>query len=659
MPYEKQEFKNRIVNEDGTVIQEGTTLGAEHLDHIEQGIVDNEITIGDHKKDTSSHVTADEKAAWDSKSNFSGSYSDLTDKPTIPTKTSQLTNDSGYLTSVPSEYVTETELNGKGYLTQHQDLSSYAKKSELPTKTSQLTNDSDFVTKAVTDELSREIANQTSTFYVNISGDEESGYTADKTVLEINEAYNNGMVVFANIVLSDLPLIAPINLSIEGAVIFSTLVQENIFTITMIHEQGISVEVRTFVRHSELEGHEGSITHLADGEREKWNAKVDSSQLTTEVNTALATAKASGDFKGDKGDKGDTGSRGTATIKVTTAPSSYTTAIGSYTPKYRIAISTVKSQGGVNEVLIGDIISYSFYHYQVDYLDSSYAYISKTRVSIRGATGSAGSDATVTTENITNALGYTPAKQDTWTPNMIIGTDANGNMVARSTYTEEEKQALMQEIIDNIKVQNPSSYVIYGEIDANNNITLYGELAEGDYTLKYESEDGKTTDIGTLKLVKYTNQIPISTDTDGTIYNGVGYKPSTRGSSDGSISNITSGSNPTFTTGFIPCKQGDTIRLKNCYIHAHGDDRSTIYGNAPFGLRSGLYDSSKAKIAVFSWGNLSEGNDADKITYVRNGSDFKLTEFQIAYSGTAFVRLTLATDTTPADAIVTVNEEIV
>ena len=34
-------------------------------------------------------------------SSFSGSYNDLTNKPTIPTKTSQLTNDSGYLTSAP------------------------------------------------------------------------------------------------------------------------------------------------------------------------------------------------------------------------------------------------------------------------------------------------------------------------------------------------------------------------------------------------------------------------------------------------------------------------------------------------------------------------------------------------------------------------------
>ena len=38
-------------------------------------------------------------------------------KSQIPTKVSQLTNDSKYLTSVPSEYVTDSELNAKGYLT--------------------------------------------------------------------------------------------------------------------------------------------------------------------------------------------------------------------------------------------------------------------------------------------------------------------------------------------------------------------------------------------------------------------------------------------------------------------------------------------------------------------------------------------------------------
>ena len=50
------------------------------------------------------------------------------------------------MTSVPSEYVTETELEDKGYLTEHQDISNKANKSDIPTKTSQLTNDNGFIT---------------------------------------------------------------------------------------------------------------------------------------------------------------------------------------------------------------------------------------------------------------------------------------------------------------------------------------------------------------------------------------------------------------------------------------------------------------------------------------------------------------------------------
>lgn len=33
---------------------------------------------------------------------------------------------SGFITSIPDEYVTETELNAKGYLTEHQSLASYS-----------------------------------------------------------------------------------------------------------------------------------------------------------------------------------------------------------------------------------------------------------------------------------------------------------------------------------------------------------------------------------------------------------------------------------------------------------------------------------------------------------------------------------------------------
>lgn len=67
----------------------------------------------------------------------SGSYNDLIDKPTIPTKTSDLDNDSGFLTNIPEEYVTETELST--------DLAKKADVTSIPTKTSDLDNDSGFI----------------------------------------------------------------------------------------------------------------------------------------------------------------------------------------------------------------------------------------------------------------------------------------------------------------------------------------------------------------------------------------------------------------------------------------------------------------------------------------------------------------------------------
>ena len=97
------------------------------------------------------------------------SYAKKTDIPSVPTKLSELTNDSGYITtytetdpvwtSEKSNYYTKTEIDNKNYLTEHQSLAdyvktealtttltSYAKKVELPKKLSELINDSGYIT---------------------------------------------------------------------------------------------------------------------------------------------------------------------------------------------------------------------------------------------------------------------------------------------------------------------------------------------------------------------------------------------------------------------------------------------------------------------------------------------------------------------------------
>ena len=84
----------------------------------------------------------------------------------IPTNISDLTNDSGFITSIPEEYITETELENKGYLTSHQDIRGLQTKTDdsltttdktvigainevklsIPTRTSELENNSNFIT---------------------------------------------------------------------------------------------------------------------------------------------------------------------------------------------------------------------------------------------------------------------------------------------------------------------------------------------------------------------------------------------------------------------------------------------------------------------------------------------------------------------------------
>lgn len=66
------------------------------------------------------------------------------DKSSLPTKTSELTNDSGYITSSAlTPYAKTSDVNS--------ELENKADKSSLPTKTSDLTNDSDYTTKAYVD----------------------------------------------------------------------------------------------------------------------------------------------------------------------------------------------------------------------------------------------------------------------------------------------------------------------------------------------------------------------------------------------------------------------------------------------------------------------------------------------------------------------------
>ena len=78
-------------------------------------------------KDVLDKITASDISAWNDKSDFSGSYKDLSDLPTIPTKLSELKNDTPYATEAyVLNKIAEAELNDKEI-----DLSGYVTKDNL------------------------------------------------------------------------------------------------------------------------------------------------------------------------------------------------------------------------------------------------------------------------------------------------------------------------------------------------------------------------------------------------------------------------------------------------------------------------------------------------------------------------------------------------
>ena len=143
------------------------------------------------------------------------------------------------------------------------------------------------------------------------------------------------------------------------------------------------------------------------------------------------------------------------------------------------------------------------------------------------------------------------------------------------------------------------------------------------------------------------NQIPLSTDTDGAIFNGKGWNSNMRVSSSGTIK-TQSGYE---LTGFIPFVKGDILRGGAGIV---GLIASGSAANTGYNVIS-LYDSSKAFIANVELKSSSTAagltiNDDDSFTF-DSSLNSTVTE------SVAFVRVTTVNITD--DSIITVNQEIV
>lgn len=336
-----------------------------------------------------------------------GEIDNLAKKSEIPTKTSQLTNNSGFLTSIPSEYVTETELNTKGYLTEEA------------------------------------AANLGKAVVVEIVDWEES--TVNYTVSEIRHFIDIGKDIvlrwpwgeegdFAEyrlyrVIGDQIELRSQLNRAEMGNLTANmvTIRDGNHFYVDQIFINQMPEvqfvyenEGECSLTTSELYDLAGMGTmlmfrDLGDYENQEttvymlWRVDAQSAEFRSptfvsddgKVSVKIVRVSESNIVTREEQEPSG-GERGAGILKITTAPFYSPTVIGSVSYTYRTSLNAIQSEASVDEVLVGDQILYGTSLYSVDYKDNDYAY-TIIEIPLKGT------DASVTSVNIKNALGYVPA----------------------------------------------------------------------------------------------------------------------------------------------------------------------------------------------------------------------------------------------------------
>lgn len=153
----------------------------------------------------------------------------------------------------------------------------------------------------------------------------------------------------------------------------------------------------------------------------------------------------------------------------------------------------------------------------------------------------------------------------------------------------------------------------------------------------------------------FTNQLPLATDADGNIYNGIGYKTDTRIS-------VSSGTDEdrdeegSCTTGYIPVKTGDIVRFLNCtfndYEVAEGVLRQGIYL-----FNSGMDYVTMSSTAVVGGILENENSNWHPVADENNNISQVTIPSNTASQDIAYMRIVMHVIT--KQSVITVNEEII
>ena len=150
----------------------------------------------------------------------------------------------------------------------------------------------------------------------------------------------------------------------------------------------------------------------------------------------------------------------------------------------------------------------------------------------------------------------------------------------------------------------------------------------------------------------YTNQVPTSIDTDGSVFNGVGYQNGGRIST--SAGNMSTDNSLSTISGYIPAKNGDVIRVYGVdWVNTSGTKNVIAAYDSNFGYIGSVYGNFKATATgIFSATEVLNDHDVSITLKTKNEMANTIAYVRVSSLG-------LGKDAIDgANMIVTVNEEI-
>lgn len=280
----------------------------------------------------------------------------------------------------------------------------------------------------------------------------------------------------------------------------------------------------------------------------------------------------------------------------------------------------------------------------------------------QGTPGKDGSDATVTTASITGALGYKPAAPSDIP--VVPTAEISANTADRHSHANKAVIDSITGLVTAANLDNPghtTDLVQYGafQVAAQRILVQIPTVPEalknpnaltlkvGGATTTYDGSSAQEVDFPeivvaeTITAPAYTNQIPVSADANGAVYNGTGYKSGVYLNSAGEELSGTG----LVTSGYIPVKKGDIIRIKDT-SRVNIDTTLVMTLTA---AKAGTANCGKTINAIQSsalYGTVTVSGNV--VTWDTSGIGYYF------WDNFAWLRVT----THSANAIVTVNEEI-